>query len=369
MRVLHIVSQLSTGGAETLLMNLLRTEKNRTMQFDFLQITLIEGFYEKEAISFGSNVYKIEPLRKSGIKKFIEDIDKIIQENGPFDVIHSHVDHLSGIFMYVGKKNDINVRISHCHNTSIEGFERDFKKKLELYFLKYLINKYSTNFIACGLEAKKLLFDKNKDILVVNNAINVDKFNCHENDIRELKNELNISNQIIIGHVGRFVEQKNYKYLIDIFSDFCEHNDALLLLIGDGPLKKEIIEYSIRKGVYNNCLFLGQRNDINILMGVMDVLLLPSLFEGFPLTLIESQAAGLPAVISNNISKEVDLGMGLITFISLGSTEWANEIRKALYKENNLIFEERKKILSSKKYDVSSLLNTLKQIYGEQNEY
>ncbi|KXU41757.1 hypothetical protein HMPREF3037_03009 [Candidatus Stoquefichus sp. KLE1796] len=104
MRVLHIVSQLSTGGAETLLMNLLRTEKNRTMQFDFLQITLIEGFYEKEAISFGSNVYKIEPLRKSGIKKFIEDIDKIIQENGPFDVIHSHVDHLSGIFMYVGKK-------------------------------------------------------------------------------------------------------------------------------------------------------------------------------------------------------------------------------------------------------------------------
>ncbi|MBM6931376.1 glycosyltransferase [[Clostridium] spiroforme] len=365
MRVLHIVSQLSTGGAETLLMNLLREAKNEKIQFDFLQISKEKGFYEEEALSMQSNVYKIDPLRKVGLKKFLHNIDDVIKKNGPFDVIHSHVDHLSGFFMYIAKKNNIKVRISHCHNTSIEGFN-NFSKKIMLEMMKYLINKYSTDFMACAKEAKKLLFTKNKDVLVIHNVINLEKFCFLDFNINEYKKTLGIKNQIVFGIIGRFVEQKNYCRGLEIYKNYHEENDnSILILIGDGILKEDVEEYAKELGIYNSCIFLGQRSDVNYLMKMMDVLLMPSLFEGFPLTLIESQASGLKAIVSDTITKEVDLGMNLVYFQN-NNENWNKTIIKVLSEKSNILgSEERIKILKENNFDVKSLLKFLMRVYGE----
>ena len=166
---------------------------------------------------------------------------------------------------------------------------------------------------------------------VVNNAIDVDKFKYDEKIRKEKRKELNIKdNQLVIGHIGRFVQQKNHEFLIDIFNEiYKQDKNAILLLIGEGPLKEEIQNKVNELGLDKNVKFLGQRSDANELYQAMDAFVLPSLYEGLPVVGVEAQAAGLPCFFSTDMTKETEI-LDSTKFISLThkSKYWADKILK-----------------------------------------
>lgn len=341
LRVLHVLGTLDMGGIENFLMNIYRNIDRNKIQFDFvINDREKEDIFEKEIISLGGKIYKIPPIVKVGHFKYFKALRDIFQKNN-YSIVHSHYNAISGFILHEAKKVGIKNRIAHSHialdkNCNYKGLVGLYKK-----YSKSLINKNSTLRFACSKKAGEWLYDKEK-FQVINNGI-ITKNYIFNPKIRELKRkELNIKeNEIIIGHIGRFNLQKNHKFIIEIFHKLIKLDlNYKLILVGDGELKKEIEEKVKKMNIEDRVLFLGIRRDVNELLQAFDLFLFPSLYEGLPVTLIETQTSGLQSFISDIISKEVDLGCNLIHCLSLNRSakEWADYINnnKIYKRENNI---------------------------------
>ena len=187
---------------------------------------------------------------------------------------------------------------------------------------------------------------------MLKNGLPLEKFKFDKEKRIGLRKGFGVEKDFVIGHVGRFSKQKNHKFLIDIFKAFKKKNkNSKLMLIGDGPLRKEIEEYATSQGVREDILFLGIRNDVSDIYNCMDCFVFPSLYEGMPNTVIEAQTSGLPCVISNTITTEVNL-TEKIEFCSIKDAGlWIEKIKKT---ENR---EQDYKILKEKGYDIEDIVN------------
>ncbi|MCI9080700.1 MAG: glycosyltransferase family 1 protein [Lachnospiraceae bacterium] len=226
-----------------------------------------------------------------------------------YDVIHCNsakvwINYYS---CYFGIKNHIPKRIVHSHSALLPRIKPEVQKQDDIY-RKYIL-EHATDFLSCSQKAATWLYGPEfQEYIILKNGINLEKYRFDKEIRSKYRKELEIENKFVIGHVGRFAEVKNHKFLVDIFMEITRHNrDSILLMAGDGELFEEIKYKAEMCGLKDKCMFLGIREDVPELLQAMDVFVLPSLFEGFPVYLVEAQASGLPCIISEEITEEVCL--------------------------------------------------------------
>lgn len=322
-RILHVVNDMHRAGLETMLMNYYRNIDRTKIQFDFLTHRPKKSDYDDEILSMGGKVYYAPRLYPQNYLKYFKWMKQFFEEHPEYKIMHSHIDAMSYLPLLAGKKAGIPVRIAHSHNTSID---RDFKYLLKQYF-RFRITSVANMYLACGEEAGKFLFG-NKEFTVIPNAVEAEKFYYNESMRIKKREELALTNEFVIGHIGRMSYQKNHKFLIKIFSEVVKRDSkAVLLLIGVGEKEVEVRKQVRSLGIEKKVRFLGSRSDVSELYQAMDVFVLPSLFEGIPVVGIEAQFADLPCIFSNKTPKEVKFN-NRSQFIGLKTScqEWAERI-------------------------------------------
>ena len=321
------------GGVESLIMNYYREIEKAKIQFDFLCNTEIVA-YEKEILSLGGRIFRI-PARRDGIWEFLGALDGFMKDHAKnYHAIWVNVCSLANIdYLKFAKKYGISKRIIHCHNADNgDGIFRGMLHKMN----RRAVRRFATDFWTCSDQAVDWFFGRDirekKTYRLIHNAIDLEKYRYKEDVRKEYRKNLGLENKKVIGHIGRFHFQKNHTYLIDTFCMVLKQEpSACLLLIGQGELMEEMKEKVKNLGIEAQVLFLGVREDINQLYQAMDCFVLPSVFEGVPLVGIEAQAAGLPCIFSNCITKELRIGKN-ITFIPLSEKKlWVQEILRSFH--------------------------------------
>lgn len=302
--VAQVMGKWVGGGVESVIMNYYRHLDHSKVQFDFICDEDSTRIPYDEIKKLGGRVFLIPKYQN--LPKYLKALGKLLKEN-QYRIVHSNINTLSVFPLYAAKKAGVPVRISHSHSTSNP---KEWKRNLIKNILRPFSKRYATDFFACSKVAGRYLFGNKAfnqgEVKIIHNAIDVDKFKFDEVARKKLRQEFGIKDStVVIGHVGRFVQQKNHTFLVDVFKEYHEKNpDSKLLLVGSGPLEDEIKKKVEKLGLKDSVLFLGQRDDINKLYSVMDVFYLPSLYEGLPVVGVEAQAAGLPTIFSNGISSE-----------------------------------------------------------------
>lgn len=364
-RVLHSVSNMDRAGIETMIMNYYRNIDRTKVQFDFLCNKPQKGAYDDEISNLGGNIYVspgFNPLKYFKYKKFVK---KIVEDNPDIKIIHAHNGSLAYFALRCAKAIKFPNRIAHAHATMIP---HSSNSKLDIKWLyKNLFKnriKYQANyFLGCSTEACKFYFGDKKDFTIINNAIDEHKFIFNE-DVRKIKRkELKIDEDtILIGHVGRFMLQKNHDFLVDIYEKIHQKNqNTKLLLIGDGELKEKIREKIKEKGLEESTIFLENINNVNEYYQAMDIFILPSLYEGLPVVGIEAQAAGLKCFFTNTISPEVKITDN-VTFLGLDDSpaKWADEVLK--YKDGYERKDMTKQVIEAG-YSIKEEAKKLQELY------
>ncbi len=298
-RVLHIVTNMSYGGLENLLMNYYRNIDRSKIQFDFLTHVDIHQDFEEEIAELGGKLYRLPKLNPFS-SDYLKRLDGFFRDHPEYRIVHCHLDCMAGIPLKYAKKNNIPVRIAHSHNSNQT---RNLKLPIKLA-CKKLIPKYATDLFACGKRAGDWMFE-GRPYTVMSNAIEAGAFRYSAERALEMKAMLDIQGSFVLGHVGQFRDQKNHLFLIDIFNEILKQDEnCILVLVGKGPYLNPTEEKVRAYGISDKVRFLGARSDIADIMQAMDVFVLPSLYEGLPVTMIEAQAAGLACVISDKVPIE-----------------------------------------------------------------
>lgn len=303
--VAQIMGKWVGGGVEAVTMNYYRYIDRSKVQFDFICDEDSTNIPYEEIEKLGGKVILCPPYQKLG--KYMKFLENLFREK-KYRIVHSNINTLSVFPLKAAKKAGVPMRIAHSHSTSNP---KEWKKNLMKNALRPFSKKYATDYFACSKHAGVYLFgDEDTScgrVKIIRNAIEIDRFRYDRKARKALREEIGIANDdYVIGHVGRFVEQKNHEVLIDIFAKVKNSiSNSKLILVGQGPLRAKIERKVAELGLEKDVFFLGQRNDIDKLYSAFDVFCLPSLYEGLAVVGVESQANGLPALFSDNVPHEV----------------------------------------------------------------
>lgn len=355
MRVLEIMGSLHRGGAETMIMNYYRAFDKRLCQMDFVIHARFPEDYCEEASSMGAKIILLDRPGKVGASRYIKELTNAIKSNGPYNAVHIHTGTQAFMGIIAARRAGIKKIIVHSHSTT------DAKSKI-------LFNRLVMDFIpvirlSCGKAAGRALYGNHK-FIIINNAINVDKFKGTDKvDYEALKKKL-YGNKFVIGHIGRFHPAKNHDFLLDIMAIMKKRKrDVILLLYGEGERESEIRQKVKERGLIDVIKFMGVTNDVVTAYHTFDAFVLPSVYEGFPVTLVESQLSGIHSFASDAVSKECDLELGLLKFLPLDPEVWIdNLIQCSEEKKSSSDITIEKKIIS--KYDVNVQWKKLYRIYS-----
>ena len=332
-RILHVIYTMEPGGIENWLMNLLRVFNRDLFQIDFLFHTTKASTYDEEILDLGSNILRC-PWPKRPLK-YSRNLKKLIKKYGPYNVIHSHVHHFSGWVLRSAYQAGIPIRIAHSHsNISTLISQSSWIRKVYYIYMKHLVKRCATDGIAVSKPAAGSLFGSKWETdsrwQIIHCGINTDLFE-KSIDQSAVRRKLGIpSGSLVVGHAGRFSEEKNHLFIINVFFEIIRKMPSVrLLLVGDGENLIKIKKLAQKKGLYNKIIFTGLRNDVvDLMLGAMDIFLFPSIIEGLPLAIIEAQAAGLPCILSEHIPCEAEIVPPLIYRVplSIKAKECANII-------------------------------------------
>ena len=365
-RILHIVGTMNVGGAETWLMHVLRHIDRQKFQMDFCCLSGEPGIYAPEIESLGSRVFPCK-LTKN-LFSFNKRFKKILRA-GRYHVVHSHVHHFSGYVLCLAASEGIPIRISHSHITNDGKKNTTFRKFYRKLQGKW-IYRYATYGLGASSAAAAALFgptwQSDNRFQILRCAIDLKPFRVQINPAA-LRAGLAIPPYaLVVGHVGRFDEQKNHLFLVDIVTELAKRSQKeILLMVGDGPLRPIIKEKVVEAGLEDRIIFAGVRSDVpNLMMGVMDLFCMPSLYEGLPVAAIEAQAAGLRCVISTDVTPEVDIVPGAVSFLprSAGAAAWAEVICQKM-KAGRIDAANASEAIRNKGFDVESSLESLMRLY------
>ena len=357
-RIAQVVGKMVNGGVEAVVMNYYRHIDRNKVQFDFIVDEDSTYVRRDEIESLGGRIYIVPPYQK--LSNYIPVLINIFKKNH-YKIVHSHINTLSIFPLYAAKKAGVPVRIAHNHSTAAPG---EWKKNIMKYTLRPFAKVYATHYAACSKYAGRWLFGKTSmecgDITIFNNAIDIEKFKFNPEMREKVRIKLQLEDKFVIGHVGRFCYAKNHEYLIDIFEEVCKLcPNACLMLVGDGE-ERERIEKKIKNIGKGKVIVLGNRSDTHELYQAMDIFVLPSKIEGFPVVGVEAQAAGLPCVLSDKITEEAKI-TDKTTMLSIdkGTKIWCDTILSYMKMERS----DDSKQVKSAGYDITEKARHLETYY------
>ena len=364
-RILHVLGGLARGGAETMVMNLYRVIDRSKIQFDFVIHTDAQQAYYKEIISLGGRIYNFPNFKGWNFREMRRRWDRFFSEHPEYKILHSHVRSYASLYIPIAKKHGLRT-IIHSHSTNEgKGISRFIKRIME-----HPLRHQADYLMACSSEAGKWLYGakacRKNNYIFLPNAIDTEKYRFSKKTADAYRETLGLQNKFVLGHVGRFHEAKNHKFLLEIFEKVLERrSDAMLLIVGDGELRKEI-ELKIQElGIKNQVVLTGSREDVPKLLQAMDVFVFPSRWEGLPMTVVEAQAAGLPCLISDKITTDVDISALVKRLPIDDSDKWCEAILETDIKKMNVIPEIKKAGFDVK--DTAKQLTDLYMSLGENN--
>jgi len=352
LKVLHIVSQLSTGGIETWLLNVWRKIDRDCIEFHFLTSSINKGIYDDEVISLGGVIYYF-PITKNPLVLYSR-LEKIVKEAG-IDIIHSHVYTFGSIYSIIGRLLKTPV-IVHSHTTRPPI---GFLKIVYFRVASSLINLFATKKLACTSEAGRALF-RNAAFNIIWYGVDSSRF--HPKLDVQVPAEFNIPHDVkVIGHVGRFLDVKNQEFILNVASQM--PNGFLFVLIGAGPDKDKIANMAFKRKL-SNVRILEPMTDVNVLFSrLFDLLILPSKFEGLGIVALEAQSAGIPVIVSENVPEDANVIEDLFYKLPLSSIDlWVNEIKR-IKKPSEEIRIRYNEMFSKSQFSLSNSVKSLLSIY------
>lgn len=361
-RVLEVFHGMDCGGAENMIMNLYRNIDRTKVQFDFLVHTPNKCFFDDEILSLGGNIYSVPYYRGINYRAYSNSVNAFFSGHSEISVVHGHLGSCANIYLNIAKKHGC-YTIVHSHSTKPERSLKNALYRLNTYHVR----RIADYFIGCSDASGEYRFGKaiiaqKEKYITLNNAINTDAFLYNESTRNAIREKYGIGNDWLIGHVGRFNYPKNHEYLIDVFNHLIKiHPDSKLILVGEGDLREGIAEKVKKLNMSDNVIFTGLQRNVNEILQAVDCFVFPSHYEGLPLTVIEAQAASLPCVISDTITKEVAI-TDLVKYASIDSDpqEWTKIIANSI--ENNIRVSRKAEIVKAG-YDIDATTKWLTELY------
>lgn len=365
-KVLQVLGAMNQGGAETMMMNVFRQIDREQFRFDFLSYSSEKAYYDDEVRALGGRIIYMDSPKKLGAVRFVTRLGKIIRA-GHYDVVHAHTLYSIGLILAAAWRGRAKVRIAHAHANG--DAPTGWKRKAYQWVMKRLVRLFSTHWMACSRGTGEYFFgaafDKKGE--VVPNGIRMESFEAlgrgNPAAFRE-KNGLP-ADAWVIGQVGTMNTVKNYPFSVELAQKLREQGGNFrMLFMGDGPEEENIRALCREKGVEDRVVFLGRQADTAEWMQGFDVLLCPSVYEGFGNVVLEAQAAGTAAVVSDRLTPDVDMGLGLVTYLPLEADagQWLEALRKASAqkREDNAECLQR---IREKGYDARSSAGRVAQAY------
>ena len=326
-RVLHIMACADAGGISAVVLNYYRFIDRTKIHFDIALTVPKAGQNALALEALGAAIHYL-PLKSHGIKAFQTALETLLVE-GKYDAVHVHESETCYVGLTVAKKLGIPCRIAHSHTCSPwEGWKGELRR-LSGVLLNYPV---ATHVIGCGQKAGERVFGKwnmrRSKALVLPNAVDTEKYAFDETIRREVRSELGVEGKYVLGMVGRLSAEKNPVYGVELMSRLLEQlPDAVLVMAGNGPeeekLKQRIQDLALEKQV----ILLGRRSDVDRLYQAFDIFLLPSFTEGYPVAAVEAMASGLPVLLSDRITRELEFGSA-VEYLALNKPEqWLAAIR------------------------------------------
>ncbi|MDL2345033.1 glycosyltransferase [Deinococcus sp. MIMF12] len=338
LRVLHLTGTLDRGGVESWLVNLLGQVRPTEARMDLLVVSPDPrpGDLDRLVWGLGGRVFQAPSTRRP--LAFVAALRRHLREYGPYDVIHSHIHHFGGLALLVARLAGVPVRVATSHlDSRREDAAAGRGRRLYLRAMEAALGAGVTHRLAVSAEAAAALFGprwREWGTRLVTLGVNLDAVRAARGEADTTRRELGLpSGEPVIGHVGQFRPQKNHSFLLDVFAAYLErHGPAQLLLVGDGA-ERSGIEARVRELGLKGCVHLvGSRPDVPRLLWAMDVFVFPSTHEGLSLALLEAQAAGLPAVVSDGVPLDRRMRLEAVEVLGLAQKPavWADAVARAL---------------------------------------
>lgn len=359
-RVLHSVSYMHRAGVETFLMNYFRHIDRSKVQFDFLCNKHVEGEYDNEIRKLGGRIFYRSSSYSLSEENYVTFWKEFLKAHSEIQIVHSHNGAKQYYPLQGAKEAGLPIRIAHAHSSDFVHDERyQYRRSLI-----ELLPQTASYYFGCSDIAGQFFFGDEiwaKKGILIRNAVPCEQFVWNTELRQSMRDKLGLSGCFVIGHVGRFMTQKNHNRLLDIFCAVHNKNPrARLLLVGDGELMQFVKQKAVELNIANAIIFAGDQAEVYRYYQAMDIYVMPSLYEGLPVSGIEAQAAGLPCIFSGVVSPEVKITEA-VRFISLecSDAEWVDAI---LSYENHIRYNTHLE-LKKAGYDIREAAQHL------QNEY
>lgn len=366
-RVLQIIGRMDCGGIETMIMNLYRHIDREQVQFDFLAHYGREAAYNEEIRALGGRIYEMPALKDEKhvyywrLFSYIKALHKFFREHSEYKVIHGHMTNTAAIYMPIAKKYGVTCRISHSHNTHAKSGLLGITTN----FLQKPIYKYATDFFACSEGAKHWFYPKkllmSGKVQLLANAVDAKKYRFNPERRECLRKELGLDGKLVVTCVARFRPEKNQGFLLDVLQEMRKQQENVVFVFaGEGPCEEEVKQKAKMYHLEEYTRFLGMRNDIQDVLSASDVFVLPSLWEGLPVTVIEAQANGLHCVVAEGLTEEMNV-LGTVEYVSLQNTPdvWANMLCQAASSPRRDTYKE----IKDAGYDINTTAPWLQDFY------
>ena len=363
-RILMVLATPGIGGAEMYALNVVRYIDHCKFQVDFVVNSFASGkSIENECRSYGCEFFQLPAFKIYNYFSYCKAWRSFLKEHR-YDIVHAHATNASSIFLRIAKEEGIKT-IAHSHSAGYRGngLEQGIKK----LFAKG-VGRVADYWFACSEAAALRLYGqkykKYFNYYTIPNAINTDAYAFNLESRQKIRKQYGIEeNAFVCGHVGSFTMPKNHRFLIDVFEEILKRKpDAILLCCGQGETMQDIKDYSRNKGILEKIVFAGVVDNVNEYLMAMDVFVFPSIFEGFPISVLEAEATGLPIIMSDVITREVDL-TDLVHRCSINQPQsiWVNSVLNSNVADRG----KYNMIISKSEYNVKTAIIRLEQLYSK----